>query len=32
MSDIDKIKILDQESLKVSQSAIDMESNIARFK
>ena len=31
-SDIDKIKILDQESLKVSQSAIDMESNIARFK
>lgn len=31
-SDIDKIKILDQESLKVSQSAIDMESNITRFK
>ncbi|ARD44706.1 methyl-accepting chemotaxis protein [Colwellia sp. PAMC 21821] len=31
-SDIDKIKILDQESLKVSQSAIDMGSNIARFK
>tara|TARA_R110000744_G_scaffold20336_5_gene53385 strand:+ start:1874 stop:3340 length:1467 start_codon:yes stop_codon:yes gene_type:complete len=31
-SDIDKIRILDQESLKVSQSAIDMESNIARFK
>ena len=31
-SDIDKIKILDQESLRLSKSAMDMESNIARFK
>jgi methyl-accepting chemotaxis protein len=31
-TDIEKIKILDQESLKLSNSAIDMEGNIARFK
>ena len=31
-SDIEKIKILDQESLKLSNSAMDMENNIARFK
>ncbi|MBA6392056.1 methyl-accepting chemotaxis protein [Colwellia sp. BRX10-3] len=31
-SDIKKIKILDQESIKLCQSAMDMENNIARFK